>query len=320
MKKLLKILAALVVLLLVVAGAAYAWASIASNRKLTQTYQVHSVDFPVPFPLSDADAAAVAEADRPRVARERAVERGRHLMQARYACSECHGKNLAGGTMIDAPIMGRIFGPNLTGGRGSRTATYRPADWDRIVRHGVLPDGRPASMPSEDFQLMSDQELSDIVAYITSLPPVDNEVPAPAWGPIGKMLIATGKLPLAAEHLAAGGAHPVSPPPTAVSVEFGKHMAATCMGCHSANFAGGPIVGGDPSWPPARNLTPHADGLANWTYAQFDTAMRQGVRPDGTPLKPPMTFITPYAKNVTEVEMQALWTFLQSLPPTATNK
>ena len=41
---------------------------------------------------------------------------------------------------------------------------YEPADWDRIVRHGLLSDGRPAAMPSEDFQMMSDQELSDIIA------------------------------------------------------------------------------------------------------------------------------------------------------------
>ena len=320
MKKLFKILLSLVGLVVVLAGAAYAWASVATSRKLAQTYQVHSVDFPVPFPLAEAEAAAVAEADRPRVAAERAVERGRHLLQSRYACGECHGQNFAGGTMIDAPVMGRILGPNLTRGRGSRTASYRPADWDRIVRHGVLPDGRPASMPSEDFQLMSDQELSDIVAYITAQPPVDNEVPRPAWGPIGKMLIATGRLPLGADRIRPLDTHPVSPPPAAASVEFGRHIAATCMGCHRENYAGGPIVGGDPSWPPARNLTKHADGLSTWSYEQFDKTMREGVRPDGTPLKPPMTLITPYAKNVTEVEMRALWAYLQSLPPAPTNQ
>jgi mono/diheme cytochrome c family protein len=320
MKKLLKILASLVGLVLILAGAGYAWASVATSRKLAQTYPVHAHDFAVPFPLSDADAAAVPEADRARVATARAVERGRHLLQSRYACTECHGKNLGGGTMIDAPVMGRILGPNLTGGRGSRTAGYKPADWDRIVRHGVLPDGRPAAMPSEDFQQMSDEELSDIVACITSFPPVDHQVPAPTWGPIGKMLIATGRLPLAAEAVASRTTHPVSPPPAAASVEFGKHLAGICMGCHRENYGGGPIVGGDPSWPPARNITPHAEGLASWSYDQFAKALRDGVRPDGTALKPPMTLVTPYAKQFTDVEVQALWTFLRSLPPVPTNK
>jgi mono/diheme cytochrome c family protein len=319
MKKLLKICASLLVLAVFLAGAGYVWASVATSRKLARTYAVHSHEFAIPFPLSDADAAAVPEADRARVAKERAVERGRHLMESRFACVECHGKNLGGGTMIDAPVMGRILGPNLTSGRGGRTAAYRAADWDRIVRHGVLPDGRPAVMPSEDFQRMSDEELSDIVAYIATFPPVDNEVPAPTWGPIGKMLIATGRLPLAADRVAPG-AHPVSPPPTAASVEFGRHISGVCMGCHRENFAGGPIVGGDPAWAPARNLTPHAEGLASWTYDQFEKAMRDGVRPDGTPLAAPMTLITPYAKQITDVEMQALWAFLRSVPPAATNR
>lgn len=321
MKTLLKGLASLLGLVIVLAGAAYVWASLATSRKLAQTYSVHAVDFPVPFPLSGEDADTVPEGERARVALERAVERGRHLLQSRYACAECHGRNFGGGTMIDAPVMGRLLGPNLTGGRGGRVASYRPADWDRIVRHGVLPDGRPAVMPAEDFQLMSDQELSDIVAYITSLPPVDQEVPAPTWGPIGKLLIATGRLPLAVEKLSSGGdPHPVGPPPADVSVEFGRHLAGGCIGCHRENYAGGPILGGDPSWPPARNLTAHAEGVVTWTYDQFARAMRDGLRPDGAALKPPMTLIAPYAKNITEVEMQALWKFLQSLPPTATNK
>lgn len=305
MKLALKILASLVVLLVLLAAGGYAWISMGSSRKLAQTYTVHAADFPIPFPPGDMPDA---------------VERGRHLLESRYACNECHGRNLGGGTMIDAPVMGRILGPNLTRGRGSRTASYRPTDWDRIVRHGVLPDGRPAAMPSEDFRLMSDQELSDIVAYITSLPPVDNVVPAPTWGPIGKMLIATGQLPLSADRVASLTSHPATPPPTETTVEFGRHIAAVCMGCHQENYAGGRIVSGDPSWPPARNLTPHAEGLANWSYEQFTKAMRDSVRPDGTPLKPPMTLIAPYAKNITDVEMQALWKFLQSLPPTATNK
>lgn len=149
---------------------------------------------------------------------------------------------------------------------------------------------------------------------------MDNDVAAPTWGPIGEMLIATGRLPLTADRLAGRTeAHPVTPPPTSVSVEFGRHIAGACMGCHRESYASGPIVGGDPSRPPARNLTRHADGLSAWTSDQFAAAMRQGVRPDGTALKPPMTLITPYAKQVTDTELQALWTFLQSLPPTPTN-
>lgn len=321
MKKLLKILGILVLVLVVAAVGFYVWAGMAADGKLSDTYQAHSVDFPIPFPLADADAAAVPEADRAGVALARAVERGRHLVEARYVCVECHGKNFGGGTMIDAFPIGTMLGPNITTGRGSKTLNYKPGDWDHIVRHGIKPDGRPAVMPSEDFQLMSDQELSDVVAYIKSVPPVDNDVPAPTLGPLGKILVATEQLPVAASRIKSHTApHLVSPPPTEATAEFGRHLTSICMGCHRENFAGGPIVGGDPSWVPARNLTPHAEGLGSWTYDQFATAMREGKRPDGTALQPPMSLVVPYAQKMADVELQAMWAYFRTVPPLPTNK
>ena len=315
MKKLLKILAVLVGIVIVAVIGVYTWATVTANQLRAQTFAVHAYDFPVPFPVSEQDAAGLSDADRQQAATSRAIERGKHLVESRYVCGECHGANFGGGTMIDAFPIGRLLGPNITTGKGSRTLAYKPADWDRIVRHGVLPTGQPAVMPSEDFKLMSDQELSDVVAYVRSRPPVDNEVPAPTFGPLGKFLLASGELKVSAAGIETHqGTHAALPPPTAVSEEFGKHVASICVGCHRPNLAGGPIVGGDPSWAPARNLTPHPDGLGNVTYEQFVKTMREGVRADGTPLKAPMTLLMPYAQKMTDIEMQALWTYLQSLP------
>jgi cytochrome c553 len=319
MKKLLKILAVILAVLILAVIGTYIWATVASNRVLGQTYAVHAYDVPIPFPVDDTEAAGASEADRRQLATDRAVERGRHLVESRYVCIECHGANFGGGTMIDAFPIGKLLAPNITTGKGSRTIDYKPADWDRIVRHGVLPNGKPAVMPSEDFKLMSDQELSDVVAYIRSKPPVDNTVPAPSFGPLGKFLLATGNLHLSAAAIETHqGTHARQPPATAATTEFGSHMAAICVGCHRQNLAGGPIVGGDPSWPPARNLTPHPDGLANVTYEQFVKTMREGVRPDGSALKAPMNALMPYAQKMKDVEMQALWTYLRSLPATPT--
>ena len=276
------------------------------------------MDFPIPFPLTTEElaAAGVTEDIGGTQALARAIERGRHLVSARYACAECHGANFGGGVMVDAFPIGRFLGPNLTSGRGSIVAGFTSADWDRAVRHGVLRDGRPSIMPAQDFLRMSDQELSDIIVYIQAQPPVDNEVPKSALGPLGKVLMATGQLNPAAEAIADHqGRHPLAPPAASVSTEFGGHLAATCVGCHSMNLAGGPIVGGDPSWPPARNLTPHETGLGGWSYEQFVAAMRQGVRPDGTALRAPMALVVPAAQRMTDVEMQALWAYLQSMPP-----
>jgi hypothetical protein len=43
--------------------------------------------------------------------------------------------------------------------------------------------------------------------------------------------------------------------------------------------------------------------------------MREGKRPDGTEIKPPMTLVLPYVQNMTEVELEALWMYLRSVTP-----
>jgi cytochrome c553 len=135
------------------------------------------------------------------------------------------------------------------------------------------------------------------------------------------MLLATGKLPLSAEGIADHhGVHPALPPETGNTVEFGRHLVQVCTGCHRKDLSGGPIAVGPPDWPAAGNLTPDGEGLQGWTYAQFATVMRTGERPDGSRVKAPMDLMMPYAQEMTEVEMQALWTYLQSVDgkPTGT--
>jgi mono/diheme cytochrome c family protein len=325
------------------------WAKSTVSARMVQKHSVHSVEFPVPFPLSEAELAElkaaqvgqgdagvaegqvegeVEEAAAPdplagvdlvALARERAIERGKHLVQARYVCIECHGQDFGGGTMVDDPAIGALFGPNLTSGKGGKVASYEVSDWDRIVRHGVKPDGTAAWMPAEDFQLMTDQELSDVIAYIKSVPPVDREMPAPSFGPLGSLLAATGELTLSFDKIHDHDKpHAVHTPTTEPTAAFGKHLAGVCTGCHHEDLAGGPIPGGPPDWAPARNLTPHEQGIKGWTYEQFIAAMRQGVRPDGTVLKMSMSLMMPYAQKMTDTELQALWAYLSSLSPKPT--
>jgi mono/diheme cytochrome c family protein len=222
--------------------------------------------------------------------------------------------------MIDDPAIGSILGPNLTTGKGGRTARYSMADWDRIVRHGVKPDGSAAIMPSEDFFRMSDEELSDIVAYTRAIPAVDAEVPRPRLGPIGKVLLALGKLPISAEHQPdPTGVHPSRPPETADSVEFGEHLAAACSTCHRSNFAGGPMPFGPPAWPAAANLTRHATGLRDWSYSDFERAITQGISKDGRRLREPMTSVVQSTRAMLPTERKALWTYLRSMAPVVTS-
>ena len=129
------------------------------------------------------------------------------------------------------------------------------------------------------------------------------------------MLVATGKLELASEMVTDHNkAHPLLPPAAEANAEYGAHLAQVCTGCHRPDLSGGPITAGPPSWAPARNLTPDESGIKGWTYDQFRTALLEAKRPDGTPLKEPMTLLPQYARNMTDTEMQALWAYVQSMP------
>ena len=46
--------------------------------------------------------------------------------------------------------------------------------------------------------------------------------------------------------------------------------------------------------------------------------MREFRRPDGTELRPPMTLMQRYIANMTDVELEALWAYLQTLEPQPT--
>jgi len=382
MKKALKWVGIVLGVVVLFIGGFYGWAVAESGSLIERQMEAHSIDFPIPFPLTEAEveeirqerlAALEAEAaeaaaaedategeeaaedategeeaegeeaegeeaegaeevaepapvadplegvDLDAIALERAIARGQHLVEARYACIECHGDNFGGGEMINDPAFAIVLGPNLTSGEGGRTADYTTADWDRSVRHGILPDGRPSVMPAEDYQLMADQELSDIIAYLRSVDPVDNDPPRPELGPIGTVLMATGKLPFAVDLIERHDAdHPHTPPNAEPTPEFGRHLAGVCTGCHREGMNGGPILAGPPDWIPSANLTPHDDGIGDWQYEDFVTAMRELRRPDGSEIQYPMSLMQPYAQEMTDVELQAIWAHLQTLEATAT--
>ncbi len=307
-------------------GATYLWASSQVEAVFAKTWETRTADFPVPFPLTDDEVAALraeadsdADLDLDAIALERAIARGQHFTESIYACTACHGADFGGGVMLSDPAIGEVRGPNLT--PGGVVADYTVADWSRAVRHGVLPDGTTSIMPVRDYKNLSDRELSDIVAYLGTLPAKEGGETVRTWGPVGTMLIATGQLVpdayVVPDHHAAQAE---LPPPVAPDLAYGTHITTVCVGCHRETLAGGPMPFGPPDWPPAANLTPHAAGLAGWTFEQFDTLMRRGVRPDGTTLKPPMSEMIPFAANFTEVEMQAMYTYIAQVPALPTGE
>jgi cytochrome c553 len=188
-------------------------------------------------------------------------------------------------------------------------------DWVRAIRHGIGPDGKPLLfMPSHEFNVMSDDDLGALIAYIQQLPPVDNELRPNSVRPLGRFLYARGMVPLVpAELIDHNAARPVSPQP-GPTPEYGAYLATTCTGCHGESLSGGAIPGAPPSEFPPANLTPdQATGLGSWTEADFFRALREGKRPDGTALASEMPWQA--FAQMSDDEIRALWLHLRSVPP-----
>jgi mono/diheme cytochrome c family protein len=242
------------------------------------------------------------------------IERGRHFATALAKCADCHGENMAGQVFIDAPPF-HLVGSNLTRGQGGVGAAYRDEDWVRAIRFGVRPDGRPlAGMPSEEYVHLSERDLADIIAFVKSVPPADNVLPASRFRPLGRALFVAGVIPpLAAEIVDRGAPFP-SPVAEGVTVEYGRYLALTggCLSCHGPGLSGGPVPGVPPDFPPAANVTP-AGAIGQWSEADFFTALREGKKPGGADINPFMPWKA--TAKMTDDEVRALWLFLRSVPP-----
>ena len=326
MKKLLKVLGWSVLAIVGIATVAYVIAWWVATSRYEKTWVAHNATFPIPFPLSETDIAALraeriaagAPADDPlagvdlqALALSHAIANGQHLVESRVGCRGCHSKDFGGGVIIDAAILGRWVAPNLTTGQGSVTREYTASDWDHAVRHGLRRGGRSSSMPSIEFANLSDHELSDIVAFIRSMPPVDRDLGRVKFGPVFNFVMAFDSAALVAFNIDHQKAHAVEPPDSAPTVENGEHIVQVCRGCHGANLSGGKIQG-DPNMPIVANLTPHETGLKGWTEADFIRALREGKDKNGRELSGYMPWKA-YGQ-MSDAELKAIWAYLQTLP------
>lgn len=295
MRKLLKwlgiVMAGFVGVVIILVGIVY----LLSGSRMSKTYTINIS--PVAIPTDEAS-----------------IEEGRRIFVTR-GCPDCHGPDGAGAVLIDDAMVGRIAGPNLTGGEGGIGNEYANEDWVRAIRHGVGADLKPLLvMPSNEYYPMNDQDLGALVAYLNNLSPVNKESVENRTGPLGRTLLVTNQAPfLSAEAIDHDAPRPEEVPAGA-TIEFGKYLAVTCTGCHGAGLSGGPIPG-DPSGEPfPTNLTPNPDtGLGNWTEEDFFTAIRLGTRPDGTTLSEKMPWKG--FSLMTDEELQALWAYLQTVSP-----
>jgi cytochrome c5 len=269
-------------------------ASSAYDASLDKVY-----DVPVPAVARSIDPAVIA--------------RGRHVVEAIAGCASahCHGADLAGGRTIELGPLGKITGPNISGaGLG---VAYSDGELARLIRHGVKRDGRSVRfMPVQDFRWLPDDDVAAVVSYMRSLPPADR-----ANGPIelttlAKVLDRRDAVVIDVARRIDHASYQAPPPPSPTA-DYGRLLANGCTGCHGAHLSGGRIPGTPSSIPTPADITPHDDGLARWTFDDFDRALSAGVRPDGKRLDPFMPFDA--TAKLDDTEKHALWAYLQTLPP-----
>lgn len=246
------------------------------------------------------------------------IARGEHVATVR-GCVECHGPNLGGRLFIDGGPVGVLYATNLTAGRGGIGGTYSDADLIAAIRHGVRPTGRPLLfMPSQEFNVLSDEDVVALVSYIRNLPAIDNELAPSRVGPLGRLLYAIGQFPLVPAELIDHDAPRAAAPPPGSTPEYGAYLVTGCLGCHGHDLAGGKIAGTPPDFPPAANITPDLEtGIGRWTEDEFIATLRTGRRPDGTEMRPEMPW--QLTAQFDEHELQALWRYLQTVPAVRTD-
>lgn len=239
-----------------------------------------------------------------------AVARGEHLATI-FMCTRCHTENLGGEVYFDVPGMVSIPTPNLTAGSGGVGASYSNEDLVRAIRNGVGRDGNALFiMPAKAFQFMSDADLEAIIAYVRSMPPVDNPLPERRVELMGRLMMGAGVFPpFAADQIDHASPPPAAPAP-GVTTEYGQYLAHICTECHGANLNGAPF--GPPGQEvPTPNLTPGGE-LVAWNEQGFFNTMRTGVTPYGRNLNEEMPWKS--FSQMTDDELKALWMYMQSLP------
>lgn len=272
-------------------------------------------DVPIPEVKITPDSARIAEGAR----------------IALTICAYCHrgadGK-LSGDLWINDPEAGKLWSANITQHPEAGIGKYTDGELVRVLRTGVKRDGH-LSGPFMTFPSMSDEDIAAVISFLRSdapqVQPSPNRQPPADLSLIFKMLTKLIFKPDAYPEKTI-----VAPPPTD-QLAYGRYLATAkwyCFDCHSASFetnnkvepekspgycaGGNPVADKENNIVNSANITPDPEtGIGSWTLDEFGQAVRFGKRPDGKNLRhqmPPMTLLT-------DEEVAAIWTYLQTVPP-----
>ena len=117
------------------------------------------------------------------------MNRGAYLVQALAHCGECHTpRNIMGGLEGGRAFAGTQDGPegervpNITPHPETGIGKWSPGDIADLLKQGMTPDGdfvggSMGEVVRNTTGKLSAEDLRAVVAYLRTLPPIDNKVP-----------------------------------------------------------------------------------------------------------------------------------------------
>jgi hypothetical protein len=188
-----------------------------------------------------------------------------------------------------------------------------------VLRYGVRRDGH-AAVPFMNYHRLSDADLTALISFLRSQPPVSHDVPPHDLNFLGKAVMAFLIEPIGP------GAEPPKVSPAGPTVERGEYLVSTvgeCADCHTqrsmvdGRFTGPRLAGGGEMSRKgglifvAPNLTPdpRTGRLASWSEDRFVARFRRGKLIPEPPM--PWTAFT----RMTDDDLRAIFRYLRSVPP-----
>ena len=255
------------------------------------------------------------------------VERGKYLVNTIMTCQNCHTpkgekgvpqfqRDLSGGLSWDEPPF-KVTASNITQDKQTGIGAWSDSELKRALIKGVRPNGVSLApiMPTEFYEILTPRDLDAIVAYLKTVKPISNKSPAPEY-----------RIPLQ-RHVLPGAEKAYSENDLKDKVKHGFYLVTIghCMECHTPmikgrrDFANALGKGGFEFKGPwgvsvSRNITSHKEnGIGAWTDAEIKRAITQGIRKDGTRMKPPMGY--EFYVNMTGGDLDAVVAYLRTVPP-----
>ncbi len=272
----------------------------------------------------------------------KAIENGRYLANNVAACIHCHSKRDfnkfsgpvvpgtegGGGGLFDhntlEAIPGTIYSKNITPDTETGIGSWTDDEILRAITQGINKKGDTLFpiMPYANYNRMAKEDLLNIIAYLRTLKPIKNVVPArQLMIPIAMAYPGPALQPTIDKNVRPGKSDPV---------KYGEYIsnAADCAACHT------PFVKGQPDFTrlysggnvfhiqkfivASANITPDSTGLANWSEEQFlnkFTLYREEKNYNLNPgLQNTVMPLSDYA-GMTDSDLKALYSYLRTVKP-----